>query len=366
MNNKIKFIIGAVALVIVSIVCLALFEIKTVKGNEMGVKETWNDGVIEKVFPPKTYFLFPGFSQEIISYDMSAQVSKMDNYRVQSQEGQDLTIAVRLQWRRDATKLVNQHKTVRNQIDDKIITPVLMRVVKDEATAKKAIDVFSGDGLVALQASIQRRLSDPKGELAEKGVTVENFVIVHIELDPKYIEEIKGRQIATQRQLRAVEEQKAAEAEALVAKSKAQADLNKAVVEAKRDAEVKVIAATAQNEQVVISAKASQEQAILAATGEKQKLILEADGKKQANIAEAEGLLALGKAKAESQKLQLQAYAVQGADGYIKTQIAESMSRAFSNIKGFLPSDMKISVIASDYEKAVNTVSGDVIIPIKR
>lgn len=204
----------------------------------------------------------------------------LDSYLVQSAEGQDMRISLNLRWRINPAKLVQIHKTVREDIEEKLIRPVVMRVVKDEATKMKAIDAYSGEGLVRLQASIQTSLTGQgEGkELAERGVIVENFVIEHIELDPKYIEEIKQKQIATQRTLRAAEEQKAAEAEALVAKSKAQADLNKSVVEAQRDKEV-----------MVLKAQAEQEKQILSAKGQQQQLILEAEGQKEASIAKAEG-----------------------------------------------------------------------------
>lgn len=249
-----------------------LCEFKTVKGHELGVKETWNGGVENVVYQPKTYFLFPGFSQEIYTYDMSQQVSTMTDYRVQSQEGQDLKIDATLQWRRDAMKLVNQHKTVRDKIDEKVIFPIMMRIIKDEATAKRAIDVYSGNGLVELQAAIQRHLSDPKGELAEKGVLVENFVVRHIELDQKYIDEIKGKQIATQRTLRAKEEQIAAEAEALVAKSKAQADYNEQVVRAERDKQKGILDAERQARERVLAAEADAKKVEMAAAAEQKKL----------------------------------------------------------------------------------------------
>ena len=358
--TNIKLIATGVILLITSIVTFMLFEVTKIKGNQAGIMETWNDGVIDKVFPPKTHFLFPGFAKEIITYDMSQQVTALDDFRVQSQEGQDLKIDATLQWRRDQTKLVSQHKTVRDQIEVKVIHPIMMRIIKDHATAQKAINVYSGNGLVALQASIQKALSDPNGELSEKGVLIENFVIRHIDLDPKYIEEIKGRQIATQRQLRAVEEQKAAEAEALVAKSKAQADLNKAVVEAERDKQVKVLAAEASNEQTILSAKAEQQKAILSAEGDKQRQVLAAEGKK----AEAEGVLAMGKAEAEAQKLKLQSYAVSGADAFVKVEVAKSLAQAFQNIKGYLPEKMNISVLAGDYDKAVDAITGNTIVPV--
>lgn len=375
-----KFIIGGIILLIALVMTLTAVKVVTVAGNELGVKETWSGGVDATILQPKTYILFPGWSQTVYKYDASSHVFVMndrsehqgekgngrenDAYLVQSQEGQDMKISLNLRWRIDPAKLVNLHKTVRQDIEDKIIRPVVMRVVKDQATQMKAIDAYSGDGLVRLQANIQNALAGAgEGkELSERGVIVENFVIEHIELDPAYIAEIKKKQIATQSQLRAVEEQKAAEADALVAKAKAQADLNIQVVAADRDSQITVIKAKADNEKVVIAAKAQAEQVEVAAEAEKQKQILEADGKKEAMIAIADGTLAQGKAEAAAKELLLKAYSVQGADAWVKVQVAQSVAQGFGNIKGYLPSDMKINFLTDNFDKAVDALTGNPVI----
>jgi regulator of protease activity HflC (stomatin/prohibitin superfamily) len=293
-----------------------------------------------------------------------AEGRNLDSYLVQSQEGQDMRISLNLRWRLDPTKLVSIHKTVRQNVEEKIIRPVVMRVVKDKATEMKAIDAYSGTGLVQLQREIQDALTgkdqEETDELAQRGITVENFVIEHIELDPKYIEEIKQKQIATQKQLRAVEEEKAATAEALVAKAKAQADLNTQVVAAERDAKVMVVGAQAENEKVIIAAKAAAEQVTIAAQAEKEKLVLEANGKKEAQIALAEGVLAMGKAEAEAKRVLFAAWNTPGIDNYVTVQVAgpEGLSGAFKNIQGYIPESMKINVLSTSFLESLKSVVG--------
>lgn len=279
-----------------------------------------------------------------------------DAYQVQSQEGQDMTISMNLQWRIDPRKLVELHKTVRNDIEEKIIRPALMRVVKDEATTRKAIDAYSGEGLVNLQKDIQNTLSEQHSEngeptLAERGIIVENFVIEYISLDPKYIEEIKQKQIAVQQQLRAVEEQKAADAQALVAKAVAQADANKQIVEADRAKQVTILQAQADNQK-----------AILAAQAEKEKQTLEAEGKEAAMEAIAKGTLAQGKAVAEAQKMLLQAYTVPGADLWCRVEVSKNVANAFGNIKGYLPSDMKVNLLTGNFLSSIDSLTGNPIV----
>lgn len=369
-KSPVKLIVSGIVLVVALVVTLMTFKVVTIDGNQLGIKETWSGGVQTDIMQPKTYFLFPGWSQTVYKYDAASQVFIMndkpssvegkhsvgrekDAYLVQSQEGQDMKISLNLRWRLDPAKLVSIHKTVREAVEEKIIRPVVMRVVKDEATRMKAIDAYSGEGLVKLQATIQTALTGTGegAELKERGVIVENFVIEHIELDPLYIVEIKGKQIATQKTLRSKEEQIAAEAAALVAKAMAQADLNKMVVEAERDAKVMVLKATAE-----------QEKQVLAAKGQQQQLLLEAEGKKGAMIATAEGTLAMGKAEAQAKELLLKAYAVQGADAWVKVEVSKNLGTAFAGIKGYLPEKMTINTFTDNFLKGLDVSTGNAIV----
>jgi len=370
--SKTKLIVSAILLLIVGVISLLAIKVVTIDGNELGVEETWTGGVQNTILQPKTYVLFPGFEYTIYKYDASLQKFVMndqtpatgeessgrtqDAYKVQSTEGQDMTISMNLQWRIDPNFLVQIHKTIRSDIEEKLIRPALMRVVKDEATTRKAIEAYSGEGLVSLQRDIQSQLSlqhstngDPT--LAEQGIIVENFVIEHIDLDPKYIEEIKLKQIAVQQQLRAVEEQKAADAQALVAKSVAQADYNTKLVQQQ-------LLATNQ----VIQAEADNQKAVIAAEAEQQKQTLEAEGKEAAMEAIANGTLAQGKAVAAANKLLLESYAVQGSDAYVRVKVAEQVANAFQNIRGYLPSDMKVNLLTGNFDAAVDSLTGNPIV----
>lgn len=362
MNPMRKLILIGVVGIIGMILGFQCVNYKMVRGNELGVKETWQGGVEDKVYQPGLHWLTPAWSQKIYSYDASSQIFVMNNnvspeekgqgratdaYLVQSQEGQDMTISMNIRWRLDPAKLVSLHKTVRQDIEEKLIRPVVMRVVKDEATKMKALDAYSGEGLVTLQQNIQNALQgkgadQASAELPARGVMVENFVIEHITLDPKYIEEIKGKQVAVQRQLRAVEEQRASEAEALVAKAKAQADANTQIVAADRDKQVTVLKAEADNQRAIIAAKAEQ-----------QKRVLEAEGKRDADIAEAKGIIARGEAEAEANKLKLQSYAVPGAEIFARIEIAKQVAPAFSGVKGWLPQDMKVNLLTANFMDSV-------------
>ena len=369
-------VVGAIITALIA-VSMTMVDIVTVHGNEVGVLETWQDGVVNEPKVPKTYILIPGFMKEIYIYDVSSRVFVMndtaeqiakgrrqDSYLVQSAEGQDMRISLNVQWRIDPENVIHIHKTVRRDIEEKILRPGVMRIVKDSATTRIAIQAYSGEGLVKLQSEIFDRMVSPEGELRTRGVIVENFVIEGIGLDQEYVGEIKAKQVAIQRELRAKEETKAAESEALRARAEAQKDYEKQVVEARRDKEVgvlefemkaeqEVLKATAEARQVVLAAEANAQQVELAAEAQKKQTVLAAEGEKEAGELRAKAILAIGEAEAQATKLKLSAYAVEGADAFIKIEVAKQMAEGFKNIRGYLPQDMKINLLSESFLDAV-------------
>lgn len=362
-----------IAVVLVAILLLSLLGIKAVGGNEVGVRETFSGGVEPTPLPSKTYF-FWRFTESIYTYPLSLQVFVMndiaqtqgeqgqgrdhDSYLVQSSEGQDMHISLNVQYRIDPAKVVEIHKTVRHDVGEMLLRPVVMRVVKDQATKRTAIVAYSGEGLVQLQSDIFKDLSAQDGELRSRGIIVENFVIEGIKLNDKYIAEITERQVAMQNKLKEDELTKAANAAALRAEAEAQADLKKQVVAAQRDKEVGILAAQRDAEVQVLKATATQKQVELAAEAEKQKLILEATGTRDASLLQAEGILAKGKAEAEAKKLALSAYAVPGADAFVKVEVAKAFADSTKGIQGYLPESMHIYTLGSNFMKAVDSVLG--------
>jgi regulator of protease activity HflC (stomatin/prohibitin superfamily) len=362
MSNKMKIFaaIGAVAAGLLIVVFLILFEVTQIAGNELGVHETWADGVLDDSMKPKTYFLFPGFMHTVYKYDMSSQVyvmndrssseefatgRKNDTYTVQSKEGQDLTISLNVRWRLDPQKIILIHKTIRRDFEEKILRPVLLREVKDAATIREAIVAYSGEGLVSLQLDIAKRLTDPDGEVRRQGLIVENFVIEKISLDPEYSNEIKARQVAVQKELRAKQETLAALEEANRAEAESQADFKRFVVDAQRDKEVGVLKAQKQAEQQVLAAEAA-----------KKQQVLEAEAEKESGVLRAEAILAIGRAEAEAQKVRLQAYAVEGADNFVRIEIAKSIAEANQGVQGYIPEGMTINVFTDRMLKAIEQI----------
>lgn len=359
MQTQAKIIFAGICLIIMIGASVLMFDVVRIRGNEIGVMETWTAGVMEESLTPKTYFCLPW--KKIVKYPTSVQIfvmndrgeeeqggegRKQDSYLVQSTDNQDMHLSLQVQWRIDPAHVVTIHKTVGpDNIEEKILRPTMLRVVKDEATTREAIEAYSGQGLVDLQQSIEKDLNDPNGELRERGIIVDSFVIEHIRLDEDYVAEIKARQVAVQKEQRAIQEEKAAQAEALKAKAVAQADLNRAVVQAERDKQVMILAAEAENQKKILEAEANKKQTVLAA-----------EAKKESGELEAAAILAIGTATAEAKKLEFLAYGSEGADIYAKIEIARAMKDAFSNIKGYLPESMNVYTLGDNFMKAVENV----------
>lgn len=369
MKNKLLPIAALIAIGSVAVVMCTGWS--TVEGGEMAVIEDWNSGVQPEPVGPRTYF-YNRFTTTYIKYNMRNEVyvmddkapneefaegRKQDSYLVQSKDQQNMRVSMTVQWHRDPRKLVTLHKAAGKEVEERLIRPVLLRVVKDEATLRTAIEAYSGKGLVELQDSILKRLRESNSELSENGVIVDQFTIRHIELDKKYTDEIVARQIAIQGQLRAVEQTKLATAEAEKAKAEAQADYERNIVIAKQNKEKGILDSEMKAQQAILAAKADAERVSLAAKASADQNVLIAKGQAEAGKLQAASILAIGQAEAEATKLKLQAYSVPGADYYAKIQIAESMAKGFSGIKGYIPEKMGISVLSGEFEKGLNVLA---------
>ncbi len=357
-KNSFRLLVVGISAIVGLIVFSVMFDVSSVRGDQVGVMETWSGGVMPDPLPSKTYFCMPW--QRITTYPLSVNVFSMNDkggemgaYLVQSLDSQDMYLSLQVQWRIDPVSVVSLHKTVgATNIEERVLRPTLLRVVKDEATTREAVLAYSGDGLVKLQQDIEKDLNKVDGELRARGVIVDSFVIEHIRLDPLYVAEITGRQISMQKEKRAVQEERTAQAMALKVKAESQADLNKAVVEAQRDKEVAILKSEADNETKILVAKADAEKVILAANAEKESA-----------LAKSEAILALGKANAESEKLKFAAYSADGAEVYARIEVAKSMALAFGNIKGYLPESMHVYTLGDSFLKAVENVVGKSVVP---
>lgn len=73
----------------------------------------------------------------------------------------------------------------------------------------------------------------------------------------------------------------------------------------------------------------------------------------------------MGKAEAASKELLLKAYDVKGADAWVKVEVSKNIAAAFGNIKGYLPSDMKVNLLTDNFVKSVDSITGNPVIQTK-
>lgn len=353
-NVNFQVMIGTAiaATVIITILSFAIFGIAHIEGHEFAVKETWG-GVSPEVVTPGRYVYFRP-TTDFIHYDsrtytfvMNNKTTKegeiangreQDRYEIEiGKDSQKIWISLQLRWRYNIAKFMEIHKYIRNEpeiAEERIIRGNLMRVVKDCATQKEPMAIYSGKGLVALQLEIERILKTHP-EFVDKGILIDGFVIEKIDLDPKFEQQIAAKQLAEQRTLRMKKETIANTEEALSEEAKA-------MIAYKRD-----IVTAEKNKQVGILEKEREKQArILNAEAEKQEQILSAEGKKIGDLEKAAGVLKLGLAQAEVDLAKSAAlYGGESGKRRADVEIAKARVDMFTNMKAVVPEKLALTLL---------------------
>ena len=380
-------LISVVALAAVILFSVISIKVRTVKGNEIGVEETWQDGVINTPLQPGTYWWLFGFNKEVYTYTTSGQVFVMndkpsgangepfaegrqvDPLIANSLDNQKVTFHTTLTWHIDPSHVVQLHKNYRDNIEERLIRPEEVNEVGIRATLQNAIDLYSGPKLNELRSTVTSELRSSTGKLAQNGIVVDRFVIEKPELNPEYEKLIEQRQLAIATESQAKEQQKANLALAAAQQAQSQIALNKAVVEADaaKQVSIKQQEATAQQSIIQTNANAAntvtQQEAeakkvVIAAKAEAERNIAISEAQKQAEINRSVGIEAVGKATAEANKLLLASYSVPGSDLYTRIQVASSLATSFSGVKGYLPSNVTYNTVAENFDKGVSLLVG--------
>lgn len=412
MNPKEKFVVGVVVIAVFGILGLFItLRWTTVEGSERVVWQTWG-GVRDDISEDGLHFYF-GWTTTPHKYYIGSDTFIIDDKTVQPDneymdrkelefnqpDVQPVQIPVMMerlsqadieagkttgptqvilrcvmQFHLDPGKLVTLHKEKTRAYRTTFLKDVLLQTIIDSTTILDARTVYQGAGRVALQNAIEDKLQTEK-RFTQYGIVVERFVVREISLvDQQFLKMITAEAQAEQKRKTAIKEQAAAEAEAEKVKAEAMAEQNKRLVEAetKKGEEIaqaeaaakkQVLAAEADAKKVVLAAEAAAKQVELAADAKKIEITraaeaqkardeLEGEGLKLRKLAEAEGVLALGKAEAEAKKLQLLAYEGEGGQRFAQVEIAKALGEGIEKVY-YVPSDMSINAIASDFQNAV-------------
>jgi len=354
LKSKLTILGVGVASVLLFVAFFSVFNWTQVQGNERLVIQNWKTGILDEVIGEGTFFYMP-ITTTPYRYVVGTDKFIMGRAEFYSGTGHDTvdyppftittggtgkeqpaTFSVTLQYRLDPNKLIALHRMSQNNYEDLVIKPALTRIISDLATQKTVLEFYSGAGRVELQFNIEDAIRKHP-LLAEVGIWVETFVIDDIKLDTEYVAEITGRQLATQKTLRAIEETKAAEEVARKVEAEAQADKLKKIVEAEAEKEQRIRAAQASAEEVRLAAIAA---------GEKVRVTAEADRfMKEQN---AKGLLAQGLAEAEvAEKVRDARYKGEAGARYAAVEIENARVELFKNmsIQGVVPEGTLMTII---------------------
>lgn len=327
-----------------------------IQGDQRAVVQDWSEGVLPELWADGTHFYIPIKTTPTI-YNIGSEKFVMGKSKYYTGEGSDFanfpaytvmtggkgkeqpaTFSVTLNYRLDPTKLITLHNRARKSYEDVIIKPALTKIIRTSVTKQEVLDFFTGEGNILLQETITNAITSHP-TLSEVGIVVENFVIDSIDLDPEYITEIQGRQIAIQKKLREKEETLAALERANREEATAQADKLRRIVQAEAKKQEQIKAAEAANESEVLAAKAASEKTRLDAAADRYR-------KEQ----DAKGALALGMAEAKVAEAKRNSK-YSGESGLRKAQveIAKYEVEKFKNMKleGILDKDVALSIIKS-------------------
>lgn len=341
-----KLVIGAILLVVGSVLFFKTFSFVKVEGSEAVVLQDLISGVKEEVWRDGTHF-YIGWITDPYKYNIGTQKITFDEAEsnpeaeyprivvdVGENGGQKVYVALSVNyrpgWRLSADgnpefsseALVKLHKDGLGQsYENVILKRTIVEVVNQLARPRQALAIYSGEGYVKFANDLDDAIK-AHPSLLSRGIFVENTILYKVYLDPAYEREIASKQLAIQTTLRKTEETKAAEQEARRAFAEAQAN----VEQRRQEAEAKKI-------EQVKNAEAQAEKEVLAAEADKKRRILQAEGEQGANLARASGILAVGKAEAEVAALQREAlYGGRAGEWRAKVQISELQASKLSGL----------------------------------
>jgi regulator of protease activity HflC (stomatin/prohibitin superfamily) len=357
MDDARGFLARAAAIVVVVLVAIGVFtslRFIAVEGHERVVMQHWDAGIEKDLLGPGTHF-YNGFTRSPYRYNIGTQkfIMGLQSHYGQAEtvdfpaytittggsgKEQPATFSCTLQYRLDPIKLQQLHSAVQHEYEDLVIKPALTRIISDAATTKTVIDFYSGEGRVALQVHVEDSIIKNQA-LSDVGIAVETFVIDSIDLDNNYVAEITGRQLATQKKLRAQEETLAANEEAKKVQALAEAEKNK-----------RVVAAEASKRETELGAEAEKNKTVFAAQAEAEKVKALAEADRFRKEQDAKGLLAQGLAEAEvAQKKKMSKYEGESGARQALVEIEIARVELFKNLQlqGVLPEQTFLTLINS-------------------
>lgn len=194
MNNYVKTIAGAVALVFA--VIIASCSAATVGTGQVGVKTRFGE-VIGEPLPAGLYFVNP-FTTSV--HEMDARVLKWDGTSAAyTRDVQQAGIQFTLNYRLDPSKAHVVFQTVGEQWVEKLVGQVVHEELKREFSQHEAVEIIS-----QRDAAARKVEANVKTTLATRNVIVTSFQLTNIDFTKEFEHAVEAKVIAQQK---AIEEQ---------------------------------------------------------------------------------------------------------------------------------------------------------------
>lgn len=290
--------LGATALAILILsACIAV-----VPSGSAGVRVSQISGTRPGTLYPGSHFIVP-LIEEVAIYDTRERVFSTggaDNTKktgatephqemlnIQAREGLPLGLSLSVRYRLEAARLDYIHSNLPDDIDHKIVAPVIASVFRDLAPNYTVRELF------ATKREEIRNLATNQIEakLEKEGILVSEVMLRDVELPPEYMEGLQGLLLKEQEADRMGVETEIQQKQVKIAELQAEQEKARAVKQAEGEAAVRVLQAKAEADAMKYTLPLKQkqiEQSKLEAQARKEATIENADAAAQATVKSAE------------------------------------------------------------------------------
>jgi len=276
--------------------------IVVVPSGSAGVRVSQISGTRPGTLYPGSHLLVP-MVEEVAMYDTRERVfstgiaesakkteaseTHPEPLKIQAREGLPLGLALSVRYRLEAARLDYVHSNLPEDIDHKIVAPVIASVFRDLAPNYTVRELF------ATKREEIRNLatSQIKAKLEKEGILVSEVMLRDVQLPPEYMEGLQGLLLKEQEADRMGVETEIQQKQVKIAELQAEQEKARAVKQAEGEAAVRVLQAKAEADamQYTLPLKQKQiEQSKLEAQARKEATIENADAAAQATVKSAE------------------------------------------------------------------------------
>ena len=276
--------------------------IVVVPSGSAGVRVSQISGTRPGTLYPGSHLVVP-MVEEVAIYDTRERVfstgvaesakktdaseARPELLKIQAREGLPLGLALSVRYRLEAAKLDYIHSNLPEDIDHKIVAPMIASVFRDLAPNYTVRELFA-----TKREEIRNLATNQiKAKLEKEGILVSEVMLRDVQLPPEYMEGLQGLLLKEQEADRMGVETEIQQKQVKIAELQAEQEKARAVKQAEGEAAVRVLQAKAEADamQYTLPLKQKQiEQSKLEAQARKEATIENADAAAQATVKSAE------------------------------------------------------------------------------